>query len=188
MPLNPVKIPGRARRRRLFRVCGGLARSERGMAAVEFALVAPVFLGMMLGILQICLIFFAKEALETVTEYAARGVLTGQVQSAGLTQAQFQSQVCANVPALFKCSGLMVDLQPATSLSTVNTAEPALTFDASGNVTNSWQFNPGSTGQIMALRVMYQWPLFTGPLGLNLANLSNGNLLIMSTAVFKNEL
>jgi Flp pilus assembly protein TadG len=188
MPLNPMKLAGRLARCRLPRVFGRLLRSQRGMAAVEFAMVAPIFLGMMLGILQITLIYFAKETLETVTEAAARGVLTGQVQSAGLTQAQFQTAVCASVPALFKCSGLMVDLQPATSLSTVNTSEPTLTFDANGNVTNSWQFKPGASGNIMVLRVMYQWPLFTGPLGLNLANLSNGNLLIMATAVFKNEL
>jgi len=158
------------------------------MAAVEFAMVAPVFLAMMLGILQITLIYFAKETLETVTESAARGVLTGQVQSAGMTQAQFKAAVCASVPALFNCNGLMIDLQPATSLASINTNEPSLSFDAGGNVTNPWQFNPGASGNIMVLRVMYQWPLFTGPLGLSLANLSNGNLLIMSTAVFKNEL
>jgi hypothetical protein len=35
--------------------------------------------------------------------------------------------------------------------------------------------------------VMYQWPVFLGPLGLNLANESNGNLLLMATATFKNE-
>jgi Flp pilus assembly protein TadG len=188
MSRSPVSLPGRRLRRRLFRGFSGLVRSQRGMAAVEFAMVAPIFLGMMLGILQITLIFFARETLETVTEYAARGVLVGQVQSAALTQSQFQTQVCGKIPALFKCAGLMIDLQPASSLSTVNVSEPGLTFDSSGNVTNSWQFNPGSNGQIMVLRVMYQWPLFTGPLGLSLANLPNGNLLIMATAVFKNEL
>ena len=188
MSLNPKNPPGRSLRRRLSGAFGRLARSQRGMAAVEFALVAPIFLGMMLGILQITLIYFAKETLESVTESAARGVLTGQVQSAGTTQAQFKTALCGMVPALFNCGGLMVDLQPATSLSNVNTSEPTLTFAGDGSVNNTWQYNPGASGNIMVLRVMYQWPLFTGPLGLNLANLSNGNLLIMSTAVFKNEL
>jgi Flp pilus assembly protein TadG len=187
MSLGPHNAPHCPRRRRLFSSFGRFMRGERGMAAVEFAFVAPVFLGMMLGILQLTLIYFAKEALETVTEASARGVLTGQVQAGGLTQAQFQSAVCNNSYALFTCSGLMVDLQPAASLSTINTGEPTLTFNGSGAVTNSWVFNPGAKGDIMVLRVMYQWPLFTGPLGLNLANLSNGNLLMMATAVFKNE-
>jgi hypothetical protein len=34
---------------------------------------------------------------------------------------------------------------------------------------------------------MYQWPVFGGPLGFNLANLSNGNRLIMAAAAFQNE-
>ena len=188
MMLNLKYLPGRSLRRRLSSVFGRLARSQRGMAAVEFALVAPIFLGMMLGILQICLIFFAKETLETLTEYAARNVLTNQTQAAGYNASQFQANVvCPAIHGLFDCTKVMIDLQPAT-LATINTSEPNMTFDGTGKVSNTWQFNPGSAGDIMVLRVMYQWPLFTGPLGLNLANLSNGNLLIMSTAVFKNEL
>jgi hypothetical protein len=35
--------------------------------------------------------------------------------------------------------------------------------------------------------VMYQWPVFLGPLGMGLSNESNGNLLLMATATFKNE-
>ena len=188
MSLESKKPRVRSSRSLTSRIFGRLARNERGMAAVEFAMVAPIFLAMMLGILQLTLIYFAKETLETVTESAARGVLTGQVQNAGLTQAQFKAQLCGMVPALFNCNGLMVDLQPATSLATVNTGEPTLSFAGDGSVSNTWQYNPGASGNIMVLRVMYQWPLFTGPLGLNMANLSNGNLLIMSTAVFKNEL
>jgi hypothetical protein len=37
------------------------------------------------------------------------------------------------------------------------------------------------------MRVMYQWPVFLGPLGLSLSNESNGKLLLMATAAFKNE-
>jgi Flp pilus assembly protein TadG len=188
MLLKPNRMSGRLPRRDASTAFGKFTASQRGMAAVEFALVAPIFLAMMLGILQITLIFFAKESLESITESAARGVLTGQVQSNGTTQAQFNTAVCGKITVLFSCSGMMVDLEPATSLSTVNISEPTLTFNSSGNVTNSWVFNPGASGQVMVLRVMYQWPLFTGPLGLSLSNLSNGNLLIMATSVFKNEL
>lgn len=39
----------------------------------------------------------------------------------------------------------------------------------------------------MVVQVMYQWPIVLGPLGFNLSNLSNGNRLLVSTAVFKNE-
>jgi hypothetical protein len=64
---------------------------------------------------------------------------------------------------------------------------PTLTFDGNGNVTNNWQYNPGNPGDIVVMRVMYQWPVFLGPLGMSLQNESNGNMLLMATAVFKNE-
>jgi hypothetical protein len=54
-------------------------------------------------------------------------------------------------------------------------------------VTNIWQYNPGSPGQIVVVRAMYQWPVFLGPLGFNLSNLANGDRLLMATATFKNE-
>jgi hypothetical protein len=54
-------------------------------------------------------------------------------------------------------------------------------------VTNVWLFNPGNPGDIVIVRVMYQWPVFMGPLGFTLANLSNGNRLIMASTAFQNE-
>jgi hypothetical protein len=81
----------------------------------------------------------------------------------------------------------MVDVQTAPSFAGANTSTPTLTFDKSGNVTNAWQYQPGSPGDIVVVRVMYQWPVFLGPLAFNLSNLSNGKRLLVSSAAFKNE-
>jgi hypothetical protein len=81
----------------------------------------------------------------------------------------------------------MIDVEVASSWSAANTGLPNLTFDSSGNVSNIWQFNPGNPGDIVIVRVMYQWPVFMGPLGFSLANLSNGNRLIMASTAFQNE-
>ena len=67
------------------------------------------------------------------------------------------------------------------------TSTPTITYNANGNITNTWQYQPGTTGSIVVARVMYQWPLLLGPLGLTLTNMSNGNHLMMATAVFENE-
>ena len=61
---------------------------------------------------------------------------------------------------------------------------PTLTYNAQGNVNNSWAYNPGNPGDIVVVRVMYLWPVFVAPL---LANLSNSNRLIMASAAFQNE-
>jgi Flp pilus assembly protein TadG len=160
---------------------------SKGATAVEFALVAIPFLALIIALIQTFLVFFAQELLESVVQQSARLVLTGQVQSQQMTQSGFQQAVCNQVVIFFNCSGLMVDVQVANTWSSANTSTPTLTFDAQGNVNNAWQFNPGSTGDIVVVRVMYQWPVFLGPLGFNLSNLSNGKRLIMASAAFQNE-
>ena len=39
----------------------------------------------------------------------------------------------------------------------------------------------------MLLVVMYPWPVYGGPLGLNFANMGNGKMLMTSTQVFRIE-
>jgi len=162
-------------------------RREDGAAAVEYAMVSLPFLGLIFAIVQTAIVFMAQQELETITEQAGRLILTGQAQDNGWTQAQFQTQVCNQIRALFSCSNMMVDVQTSTSYSGASTSAPTLTFNTQGTVTNTWNFNPGTQGSIVVMRVMYQWPLVKGPLSFNLSNLSNGNRLLLATAVFKNE-
>jgi Flp pilus assembly protein TadG len=167
--------------------CRRLVRRKDAAAALEFALVAAPFFALLLAILQTSLAYFAGQVLESAVADASREILTGQAQTTNMTQSGFAQAVCDKVETLFSCSGLMIDVQTASSFSAANTSTPSLTYDAQGNVTNAWQYNPGNPGDVVVTRVMYLWPVFTGPLGLNLSNQSNGKLLLMATAVFKNE-
>jgi Flp pilus assembly protein TadG len=175
-----------AARKRLA-VATGFVRREDGSGAVEFAIVAAPFLALLLATVQTVLAFFAGQVLESAVADSSRQILTGAAQNASLNQAGFASVVCGKIQTLFNCGGLMIDVRTASSFSAANTSAPALTFDGNGNVTNSWQYSPGNPGDIVVMRVMYQWPVFLGPLGLSLSNEGNGNLLLMATAVFKNE-
>jgi Flp pilus assembly protein TadG len=161
-------------------------RDQSGAAAIDFAFIAPIFLGFVLALLQIAVVSFAKAELENGTEAAARLVLTGQAQSQGFTQAQFASALCGDLPVIFNCSGLMFDLQPQTSITAVNTTAPTLTYDSNGNVTNTWVYNPGTGGQIMVLQVLYRFPVIAGPL-FGFSTQPNGALLMVATTVFRNE-
>jgi Flp pilus assembly protein TadG len=171
-------------KRRLWRA---LLADRKGATAVEFALVAAPFIALLVAVIQTFLVFFAQQLLESVVNESSRQILTGQAQAQNMTQTQFAQAVCSNVVILFNCNNLMIDVEVAGSWSTANTGLPSLTFDSNENVTNAWQFNPGNPGDIVIVRVMYQWPVFMGPLGFNLANLSNGNRLIMASTAFKNE-
>jgi len=169
-----------AKRRRW---CAFLA-DQQGATAVEFALVATPFLGLLVGIIQTFLVFFSQQLLETAVNQSSRLILTGQAQAQSMTQSQFAANICSNLPILFNCNNLMIDVEVAASWSTANAGLPTLTFDSSGNVTNAWQYSPGNPGDIVIVRVMYLWPVFAAPL---LANLSNGSRLIMASAAFQNE-
>jgi Flp pilus assembly protein TadG len=161
-------------------------RDQSGVAAIEFAFIAPIFLGFMLALLQIAVVWFAKVELENGTEAAARLVLTGQAQSQGFTRAQFASALCGDLPVIFNCSGLMFNLQPQTSITAVNTTAPTLTYGANGKVTNTWAYIPGTGGQIMVLQVLYEFPVIAGPL-FGFSSQPDGALLMVATTVFRNE-
>jgi len=157
---------------------------RQGATAVEFALVATPFIGLLIGIIQTFLVFFAQQLLETAANQSSRLIQTGQAQAQSMTQSQFASVVCSNLPILFNCNDVMIDVEVAGSWTTANAGVPNLTYDSNGNVTNVWQFNPGNPGDVVVVRVMYLWPVFIAPL---VANLSNGMRLIMASTAFQNE-
>ena len=95
--------------------------------------------------------------------------------------------MCSQSAALFNCNNFMINVQNYSSFSAASTSTPTLTFNSQDQVMNSWAWSPGNPGDIVVVQVMYQWPVVLGPLNFNLANLSNGNRLLVSTAVFRNE-
>ena len=164
-----------------------LIRRDDGAAAVEFALVAAPFIALLFALVEAMVIFFAGRLLDVAVTQASRQILTGSAQTSSMTASGFATAVCQNVYALFTCGNFMIDVETYASFSAANTSAPTLTFNANGSVANTWQFAPGGPNDIVVVRAMYQWPVFLGPLGLNLSNLSNGNRLLVGTSVFKNE-
>ncbi len=172
--------------RKLFR---RFRRSRRGSTAVEFALVAPVFFALLFAIIETAIVFFAGQVLESVTQNAARTIMTGQAQNAGYDQAHFKSQVvCPSgslASVLFDCvNGIYIDVKsyPAFGNVTLNSQ-----IDASNNFVPPTNYSPGGPGQIVVVRLFYQWPLFVTGLGYNISNLAGSKRLLTATAAFQNE-
>jgi Flp pilus assembly protein TadG len=159
-------------------------RNRTGSAAVEFALVAPVFFALLFAIIETGIIFFAGQVLETITQDSARMIMTGQAQTAAYTQAQFQTYVCSQIPALFTCSNLSIDVESYSSFSSVTIANQ---IDGSKNFINNMQYNPGGPGAIVVVRLFYPWPQIVTGLGYNITNLSGNKRLLVATAAFRNE-
>lgn len=160
-------------------------RGEDGAAAVEFALVAAPFLALMFAIMETALVFFASQTLETAVADSARLIMTGQAQSQSFSQAQFKSAVCAKVGGLFDCAGgLQIDVKTYSSFGTVDNSPP---LDANGNLKTNFGYQPGGPGDIVVVRLMYQWPVYASLLGFNLGDMAGNKRLVMATAAFRNE-
>jgi len=159
-------------------------RDRRGMATVEFALVAAPFLALLLAIIETGLIFFAQEVLQTATSQAVRAIMTGQAQAQGLTTAQFQQNVCNNAAPLLSCANMYVNAQTFNSFGGVTRLNPLQNGNLNPALLN---YQMGGPGDIVMVQVFYQWPVIPGPLNLNLANMSGNSNLLVATVVFRNE-
>ena len=172
-------------------------RSRGGSAAVEFALVAPMFFALLFAIIETGLMFFANQVLETLTQDSARVIQTGQAMTPGgisatqtgpLTAAQFQSQVvCANIPALLSCDKISIDVEsyPPTQAWPASFSNQ---IDSNGNfISNNLQYNTGGPCDVVIVRLFYPWPLFVTGLGYNISNLAGNKRLLWGSAAFRNE-
>jgi Flp pilus assembly protein TadG len=176
-----------------------LSGDDRAATAVEFALLAPPLIFLILASLQLSIIFFAGQYLQSMATASAREIMTGQVQAAAAaasdtsTQAQttFQTDVCniPNLPPLFfTCGNIMVDVESTSTYSALSPLTAPITpiLNSSGKATNL-TYSPGGPGDIVILRLMYNWPVVAGPLLPGLANQSNGDRLLVATSVLKIE-
>jgi len=192
-----------------------LLKNRDGAAAIEFAIVAPAFVALLLAILYTALIYLAQQMLETAAQGAGRLMLTGTSQTiklangtVGMSASDFKNAICngtsgtdangqaitipASLPPLLSCSRLTVNVSTAASYNVKGAAAPKFTYDSKGNVTStgtSYSPQSGGSGQskIVVLQLIYLWPTGTGPLGLNLTNQPNGNRMLVATTAFTTE-
>jgi Flp pilus assembly protein TadG len=164
-----------------------IVREQDGSTTVEFALLVAPFLAIIFAIIETSIVFFAGQTLETANADSARLIMTGQAQTQGFSQAQFKNAVCARIYGLFNCQGgLYVDVKTYTGFASINNSQ--LPVDANGNLqSGTFGYQPGGPGDIVVVRLIYQWPVYVSLLGLNLSDSTGSKRVIMSTVAFRNE-
>ncbi|HEY0332013.1 MAG TPA: TadE/TadG family type IV pilus assembly protein [Rhodopseudomonas sp.] len=164
-----------------LRALRGFARHRRGSAAVEFALVAPIFIALLFAIIEIGLVFLAGQLLETGTQDAARVFLT---QTNPALAADFKKLVCDRVNMLLSCDVLRVDVQSFAPGAVIAIKNPIV----NGGFVDSfvYQLPPSANSDYtVVVRAFYQWPLFVTKLGLNLSNVGEGTRVLAATAALR---
>ncbi len=178
-----------ARKFSLLRMLRRFARRQNGATVIEFAAIIGPFVAWMFAIIEMALIFFAGQVLEAATADSARLIMTGQAQKQSFDKTAFKQDVCSHLKAMFTCSGVHIDVRTYTSFDAVELSKP--TYDEEEGKLDTSEFNefkPGKQGDIVVVRVVYEWPTFVrGFLGLDYSSLPNGNHLLMATAAFRNE-
>ncbi len=179
-----------------------LRADNKGSAAVEFAMVAPVFFLLLMGTVESGVIFFAQSSLQNAVNDAARLVRTGQSACFSLdannnclsmSASQFRDQVCNEVIALLQScqtdvngnSELQFDVNayPSGFTGVANSSPLA----ADGSLPNLTVFNTGNACDVVLVRAYYRWPVFTPMLNFFLANMAGNKHLLATAAAFRNE-
>ena len=173
------------------------ADSIKGSAAIEFAMVAPVFFLLLMGTMEAGIIFFAQSALQNAVNDTARMVRTGQstcftTSSGGacqpMTQAQFRTQVCSEASALLSdCAGASLQFDVNAYSAGFGGASNSSPLNANGTMPTLTNFNLGNPCEVVLVRAFYTWPVFTPMLNFFLANMAGSYHLLATAAAFRNE-
>jgi len=170
-------------RRRL----GAFTSDLRGVAAVEFALIAFPFFVLIFGLIEVVMIFILTSTLDYGVMEAARRVRTGELQNAGQGLTEFKTAVCGELFNLLDCdTKLMIDVRKFDTFAATDFDKPPV--DKDGNLKqDQFGFAPGGADDIVVVRVFYTWSLLTPVISAPMANMSGGRRLLISTATFRNE-
>lgn len=173
--------------RGLRRLIIRFGRRNDGAAAVEFAIVVVPFFALLFAIIELALVFWASQVLETAVYDTSRLVMTGQAQKQNFDLARFRQELCSRVLGLFTCNEelMKIDVRTSGAFASANLGKPEFKdgkIDSSG-----FQYQTGGPGDIVVVRVMYEWPLILRTFGLDLADTPSGRRLLMSAVAFRNE-
>jgi Flp pilus assembly protein TadG len=167
-----------ARLRRVF-------ANTSGVTGIEFAMVGPIFLLLILGVLENGLTLWTQSVLDNATRDAARLTLTGQSQNGGTA---FATQLCNEVSGFMKCSALQYRIQTGSTFAGISP-----TISGTGTTYSGFSAYPtaisgsslGNPGDDVLVQVVYTRTYIVPWVG-HMMNAS-GSERIISTAAFENE-
>ncbi len=129
-----------------------LSGEEGGNVMIEFALLAPVFFMLVMGLVEFVLFQYRTYALNHVVYEATRNLQTGEVQTSGSPEEQeaaFYEEVCAQAGPLIDCNDIMFDVRSYDNLGDVD--YPPVEFDDDG-VPSNFVFEPGGANDYSVVR------------------------------------
>lgn len=165
---------------------GQAIKKDDGATAVEFALVSVPFIFLLIGIIEMSLMFAASSTLHSGTNEAARMIRTGQAQqtSVGTPEDIFQGELCRAVNTMLNCSLLQYQVMPLDRFA--DFSQFAAVFDEDGNLEDAG-FDAGGSSSVVLIRVAYRYPLLVPFVGNFMSDGPGMTKLFISTVVIQSE-
>lgn len=174
MPLSRPRLLARLAR---------LARNNRATTTVEFAIIGPIMLLLLLAVVENGMALFSQSVLDNATRDAARLSLTGQSQNGGTS---FATQLCNEISGYLSCANLSYRIQTGSTFSSLS---PNITTGTGGVLTGFSTYpssvTGGNSGDFVLVQVVYKRNYIVPWVGKLLS--ANGADQIITTAAFENE-
>ncbi|MFZ4541158.1 MAG: TadE/TadG family type IV pilus assembly protein [Rickettsiales bacterium] len=178
-----------------------LLRREEGVGAVEFAMIAPVVLLLLFGIIEFSLVMVVYNVMEGATAVSSRLGKTGFVAAGTTRQATILQAIKDRAGSLIDSNQLTMTSKFYKQYDQINDPEPYIDANHNGlynspetytdiNGNGHWDADMassgyGSAGDVVVYTVTYPWPISTPIMRQFLG--TNGTFMITTHAVVKNE-
>ena len=164
-------------------------RRTDGSATVEFAILFPIMITLLIMGAEAGFVSLQRVALERAMDLAVRDVRLG-VLSPGTTQPEFRARVCERSIMLAGCeTRLLLEMRSIDTQTWTLPPRDTACIDLAKDITPATQFTVGAGESVMYLRGCYLVrPIFpTTTLGLQLPLDAAGMFSIRATTGFVNE-
>lgn len=153
-------------------------RDESGIAALEFAMVTPVLLLMLMGIIELAMIMFTTAVMESATNITSRLGKTGYVAEGTTREQQIIDSVANRTAGLLDPEKITIDSKVYSDFNNIGQPEPCLSptsspcpgtpgvhfIDINGNGTwdaDMGKAGLGDAGDVVVYTVSYPWHVMT---------------------------
>lgn len=129
-----------------------LSREEGGNVMIEFAMLAPIFFMLIMGLVEFVLFQYKSYALNHIVYEATRNLQTGEVQAVNGLAAQrdkFDELCEESAGLLMDCNDIQWDVRKYDRLNQIQF--PPIEFDENGLPSN-FTFDPGAANQYSVVR------------------------------------
>lgn len=173
-------------------------RNQNGATAIEFAFISVPFLALLIGIMEMALMFWTNQILDEAVTRASRTLLTGEARGlyTGTNAADsFKREICRQAPALIDCTKLSIDVRTYDNGNAGVQGRAGRNPVRNGRLdTSGFGYTEPGAGRLVVVTavldyklLMPTWAIFGEAVDVPLVNIGNGHRALVASTAFQSE-